>query len=316
MLEIRLFGTMSLGLDGQRLATFATRKAREAFAFLALYRQRRHARLALAGLLWPELDEIQARKQLRNTLWRIHKVLDDGAGMPESCLEADRELVGFRLRDGVWLDVAEFEECLGQGRGSDALPLSDAWCRRLERAVEIYQGDLLEGCYEEWCLGERERLRGRFLEAAGALMLERERRGQWEAAIDLAHRALAVDPLLESVHQCVMRCHAAQGNRAAALQQFTACARYLEEELDVEPLPETVALYRSIRASGAGSTARPATGIGPPRFLPPAGQGEPPRRARVRGELLAELDEVEDLLSSLLLHLSSLRRMAGGGERE
>ncbi len=52
----------------------------------------------------------------------------------------------------MWLDVEQFEQALMAGR--------------LEEAVGLYAGDLLEGRYDEWLTGERERLTGLHLETS------------------------------------------------------------------------------------------------------------------------------------------------------
>ncbi len=46
-----------------------------------------------------------------------------------------------------------------------------------------------------------------------------------------------------------MRIYTWSGRRGAALRQFQACQRVLEEELGVEPLEETVAVHEAIQAS-------------------------------------------------------------------
>ena len=39
--------------------------------------------------------------------------------------------------------------------------------KRLFRAVDLYRGDLLPSCYDEWIAPERERLREMFVGAVG-----------------------------------------------------------------------------------------------------------------------------------------------------
>jgi len=44
--------------------------------------------------------------------------------------------------------------------------------------------------------------------------------------------------------------HVLNGDRPAALQQYQRCVTTLKRELDVDPLPETRALYRAIVNGG------------------------------------------------------------------
>jgi tetratricopeptide (TPR) repeat protein len=114
--------------------------------------------------------------------------------------------------------------------------------------VALYRGDLLEEIYDDWCVHERQRLRALALDALRRAMSYHLHRHDWSAALKHGQRTLNIDPLNEPAHATVMRCHCRAGNRAAALQQYATCVRLLREELDVEPMAETVAIYEQIRA--------------------------------------------------------------------
>jgi DNA-binding SARP family transcriptional activator len=65
--------------------------------------------------------------------------------------------------------------------------------------------------------------------------------------IGLAWRVLENDRAHEDAYRLLMRAHAALGERSSALRIYTRCVAVLREELGVEPLPETVALYNTLR---------------------------------------------------------------------
>ena len=84
-----------------------------------------------------------------------------------------------------------------------------------------------------------------------------------EEALRYARRLLSLAPWREGTHRQVMRLLAQQGHRGAALAQYRACCRALEEELGVaHRSPETVALRDRIRGS---ATTPPASVAGPTR---------------------------------------------------
>src|SRR3712207_1252769 len=85
-----------------------TRKAIALVAYLAVTR-RRHARDALAGLLWPEYNQTRARAALRRTLSSL------GRARAEGWLKVDRESVDLDLSE-VWVDVDSFRELLAECR--------------------------------------------------------------------------------------------------------------------------------------------------------------------------------------------------------
>ena len=84
--------------------------------------------------------------------------------------------------------------------------------------------------------------------------------GQWEAAIGYGQKLLAHDPLLEHVHRSVIRCYLELGARGAAIRQYGSCVECLRKELGIEPMEETMILYRSI--CGAQGPAEVAVGTG------------------------------------------------------
>jgi DNA-binding SARP family transcriptional activator len=54
------------------------------------------------------------------------------------------------------------------------------------------------------------------------------------------------DPLREEVHRALMQCYWKMGRRSSAVGQFQRCARLLQSELQILPMPETISLYRQI----------------------------------------------------------------------
>lgn len=243
-LQIRLFGQLEV-MDGGRVLTgFATRKSGELFSYLALHRDRLHPRESLAGMLWGEVSEDCARRSLRTELWRLRKVL--GPRIAQELLAVRGGRVGVRSNGDLWIDTAEFEDTLAPLRGAaDELTAQD--CGRMARALELYRGELLAGLNESWCLGSRERFREMYAASLEKLMRFHENRRAWGPAIVLGKRLLRFDPWNEPVHRVLMLCFWRQGNRVAALRQYRRCAELLRDEFDVEPMPETAALYSKIR---------------------------------------------------------------------
>ncbi len=63
-----------------------------------------------------------------------------------------------------------------------------------------------------------------------------------------ARRLLMLDPWLESAHRNLMWMLARTGDRSGALAQYETCRQVLAQELGVEPVRETTALYEQIKA--------------------------------------------------------------------
>lgn len=251
-MRLHLLGGFSAdAADGRALGPLP-RKARGLLAFLALADPPAQSRHRLAGLFWPEHAEDAARTSLRQTLSAIRRQMG-------GLIVADQESVAIAA-GAVTVDSREFERLLDEG-APDAL----------QRAFDLYRGNLLEGfrsdtaAFDHWVAAERERLHRRAIDAGMRLLDEREALGQVDAALPVAARIVALDPLQEAAHRALMRLHARRGHPAAALRQFHALRHSLRLELGVVPDAATEALFRQIvrdrrTPDGAGTTdAAPTT---------------------------------------------------------
>lgn len=244
-LRVRLLGRFRARHDGETLNGLRGSKVQELFAYLLLYRHRSHPRESLAALLWENGSTAGSKKYLRQALWQLQSALHSGAG--EDVLELESEWLGVSSRANLWLDVAELERAYRGSRGVPGRRLDDRQSEDLKKAVELYTGDLLEGCYEDWCLFERERLQNQYLVLLDKLMGYCQSHGEYESGLAYGTRILQLDHAQERAHRRMMRLHCLHGDRTAALRQYERCRRALDEELGVEPSAETAALCHRIR---------------------------------------------------------------------
>jgi WD40 repeat protein/DNA-binding SARP family transcriptional activator len=244
-LRVTLFGSPSVCLGGELVTGFVSSKAQALVYYLAATR-RDHTRESLAGLLWSELPDAAARRNLRNALSNLRKLIG-----PYLCIT--RHTAALNQDSGYAVDSLHFVELLSSVP-RDASPGSED-LDPLHAAVELYQGEFLAGFYvpkaplfEEWALRERERLRLALEGVLERLVQGHIARGEYKRAIGFAQRWLAADPLREAAHRALMELYAWSGDRSAAVRQYEACAQVLKEELGVEPSPETAELHIRICA--------------------------------------------------------------------
>jgi len=273
LLKIRLLGGFDARWSSGTVLNLPTKKAQALLAYLATSSGQAEPRDKLAALLWGETSDHQARDSLRHALAALRKALAV-AGADPPLLRIRGQHVSLDP-DPVEVDVVIFERLV-----SHATPQS------LEDAAELYRGDLLLGfglsepLFEDWLVGERERLREMALEALARLLDRESRTGHTERAIRAAVQLLALDPLQEAVHRALMQLHARQGRRGAALKQYQLCVDGLQRELGMEPETETKALYQSLLRHPAqvsdagdlpvGDPSRPERGGGRPSLELPA----------------------------------------------
>jgi DNA-binding SARP family transcriptional activator len=244
-LGIRLFGNLGIERGGARLPALPTQRSEGLFAYLVLHRDRLIHRDVLCGKFWSEQSDAQARKSLRTTLWRIRSVLEADPADRGTLLRVEGDHIGFAAPARAWVDVWELEDSvrLSEEIGRE---LDESTAQRLGRVAQLYRGDFLEGHYDDWCSQPRERLRTGFLTALERLASHHGRNANWLDAITCGREILRHDPLREHVHRALMTCHHEMGDRPSAIRQYQECVHVLREQLAIEPMDETRALYERI----------------------------------------------------------------------
>lgn len=294
-LSVHLFGKFCVRLGQAELPGFESRKVQELFGYLALYRDRPHPRESLAALLWNDVSTAQSKTYLRKVLWQLQTALEDALGpATHDMLRIDTDWLQLNPQADLRLDVAELERSFDLVRGTGGEHLSAACAEQVQCAVERYQGDLLEGWYQDWCLYERERLQGLYLAMLDKLMAYCETGARYEQGIAYGALILRHDRAREQTHRRLMRLHSLGGDRTAALRQYERCVAALAEELGVEPTDHTARLCEQIRANCL-ETAHPAS---PPALVPvPTSPSLP--------SLLANLKQIQSALADLQQRLQS-----------
>jgi len=246
-LAISLFGKFDVRLDNHSLNGFDGAKVQELFCYLLLFRDRPHSREMLATLLWN--DAAQSRKYLRKAVWQLQAGLDvDGSGQGKELLSIEPEWIELNLKTNSWLDAAVLESAFGGVQGIPAKNPTAPQYELLTGATALYRGDLLESCYADWCLLERERYRYMYLAILDKLMAYCQRHKQYDSGIAFGNLALAHDMARERTHRRLMRLFFLGGYRTEALRQYDRCVNALSRELDVAPTQDTRLLYEQIRA--------------------------------------------------------------------
>ena len=185
------------------------------------------------ALLWPERDEAKARANLRQVLH----------GLRDQPWAVDLEIERGRLRWPVATDLDDTANRSAAERNGAAV-LLDGF--RLPDAPG----------FEAWLDAERAAVAGRVRDA----LLDRARAaleaGRPAEALPHLDAALRQDPLDEPVLRLALQACRADGRRQEAWSRYTAFARRLAAELDLEPAPATTALV-----AGPGHPGPPDRGL-------------------------------------------------------
>lgn len=232
-------------------------KARELLCFLLINRHRSFTREELASRFWPDSSMAQGKKNLRQSIWRLHSEFE----LPEQrsarrLLSVTSEQLRINPVLDIWIDVEELRRTYSNLRTKPELDEQDA--QALSESAALYGGDFLEGWYQDWPLSERDQLQGIYLEILGKLVSHCITQGNYQMGIDYGEKILHYDPASERTHQHLMRQHYLVGNRTLALHQFKRCVKSLRDELDVSPSKSTLTIYHQIRNDDLTQLAYPS----------------------------------------------------------
>ena len=236
-LAVQLLGRPQLTRPSGPAYQFRSRKSWAVLAYLMLG-ERPPTRARLAALLFSEADD--PGRALRWCLAEIRRGLgEDGS--------VDGEPVVLTLSQSVSTDID--------------IILRGGW----RRAIELPElgADLLEGIgfpgadsFAIWLLSAQRRIAA----ASEALLHEGAlgsmSRGDVDAAIGLAVRAIGMNPLDEHHHALLIRLYRMAGDDARAAKQFAACTEILDRELGVAPGPAVLAALQEVRSPPSGTADR------------------------------------------------------------
>ena len=254
-LSLTLLGALQITLNHEPVKGLSSDKVRGLLAYLVVESDRPHRRSALAEMFWPYKSSGVGRRNLKQAIANLRKVLGDrDASIPFLLVSRDR--IQFNVSSQHRLDVREFTEAVEatKNHGHPQLGTCEICGKSLKRAVELYRGDFLvefflPDCqsFEEWAVIRREAFRRQMANALRLLIRHHEERSELKEARHYGRRLVDLEPWNEGNHRALIQLLASSGKRSEALRQYQSCLRILADEFGVEPSEETTALYEQIR---------------------------------------------------------------------
>jgi DNA-binding SARP family transcriptional activator len=239
MLKIHLLGHFKVMKDEEPIE-IPSRPAQSLLAYLVMSAGTVHRREKLAGLLWPEANESNARSNLRGALWRLRKAVGN------EYFIADKISVAFDDSSTYWLDVTTLAGEDGQEQATEEL-LKD---------ISIYGGELLPGFYEDWVILERERYRALFDKKVQFLLDRLVEEKRWSEVLEWGERWIAMGHAPEPAYRALMFAYCGLGDIASMANAYQRCVKTLKDELGVEPSGETKAAYEYLSSGGMPTAPR------------------------------------------------------------
>jgi DNA-binding SARP family transcriptional activator len=242
LLSINFFGPTLFYVAGAPVAIGLKGTTLELLWYLMVHSDHEIRRECVAERFWQESDESRQRSALSSALWRIARKIPRHPGLT---LRTTDSTVCMTIDEAIPVDSRELCALVHQACHNDGL--DNACAQRLEEALRASEAPFMDGIGADWALAERERISSIRIRGLIALMRWNGENRRYEDAIQLGRRILCEDPFRESVQIDMMWLYVLNGQRAQAIRQYHAFAKILADELGIEPMPETQALFDHIR---------------------------------------------------------------------
>lgn len=203
-------GPPCITMNGNRVI-FPFRKAEALFYYLAV--EKRATRDRLLALLWADMDDGSARKNLRNGLYIIRKVMGE-----EVVLTPNREMV-------EWNTACEMEALPGRGEFLEGFVVKEA-----------------DG-YEDWLESQRNNRK----ELERSILAEAiHDTNQTESRRAALQRLIELDEYDEEPYRLLMQAYGDAGQVHRALELYQELTQKLRRDLEIQPEEQTIALYETL----------------------------------------------------------------------
>ena len=237
MVELRALGPIDLRRDGTEITSVLTQPRRLA---LLLYLDCArpygfHRRDRLIALLWPELDNADARDALSEEINHIRSELGENAIVTRG--------------EDVMLDPVYIRSSV---RVLDAAITNGDHMR----VIQLFQGPLADGLvveeapeFEQWLKDERQRIRDAVADAAWSLAEKSKESGHIADATSFARSAVSLTRDDEESVRRLMAFLESVGDVDGALRAYDEFSVWISGETDAYPSPDTDALRDKIKNS-------------------------------------------------------------------
>lgn len=245
---VQLFGQFSISCRSRTIDLGIAGVTRELLAYLLATANRPTRRDTLTEMFWEDVEFAPARAALNTAVWRINRLLRPLRGLT---MVSTPDTIRIEAAPPIRIDTRLIETALRAvppaGRQCESA-LPDPVRAGLVDAAAAYHGPFFDGCSNNWAIVEREKFTSIYLRILSCLARDCEMQHDYEQALEYARQILAIDPFREQVQCEVMWLCVLVGQRVRALAQYKEYQSLLAQELAIQPMAETRALFELIQS--------------------------------------------------------------------
>lgn len=223
---IKMFNTPEVIKNGVKI-TFPYRKVEALLYYMVIKKQA--TREELVNLLWSENDEEIAKKNLRNAIYKIKKLME-----LDILLSPQKFHLILNPEINIQTDLEQF------------LSGKEGW-------LDAYKGEFLQGFFikneknfEEWMMSERESYKDIYISRLEKKLEDELSKKSYLNAEHYAKLLINADEFNERAVRNLMKIYALQGEFDKAVSLFSRLQDTLNKELQIEPEMETKNLLKEI----------------------------------------------------------------------
>ncbi len=249
-LNLNLLGTPMLLVDNQPVPL--SPRTALLCAYLALSPPGGRLRSTVAAQFFADCPVEAARRRLNTALWRLQAEVRSRTGV-ELVGRPGNQCLALSPAAKMRIDAVVFEDQLAPVLARAPGTLSLESVARIEGALALHRGPLIQACDDDWVLTARHRIETLYVTALDYLIQHHGARGDLGAVGRYADLALTVEPLREDIHRHVMTAYAGAGRLDLVERQFEQCRLVVLTELGADPMPETLELYGRLTGGDGAS---------------------------------------------------------------
>jgi len=237
-IRVQTLGSLRVFREGQEIdpRLWISAKARDLLAFCITFRSECLPLDRILDALW-NADSGHGHAAFHTALYRLRQALRVTSDARKFLVAANGD---YHLDVAQFeIDVDHFENLIRQVAKFPTEPAIPD----IEAAIALYHGPYLNNLYYDWVLPERQRLNDLYVQTLRMLAQNYFKAARWQEALAVNRQALTIEPLDEKLHSDAMCCLQKLGDRGGLTKQYTTLCELLRQELKVEPLAETQALY-------------------------------------------------------------------------
>jgi DNA-binding SARP family transcriptional activator len=268
-------------------------------AVLALHAKRPLGREQLIEAVWGEAAPTYAVNLVQKYISGLRRAFEPVRSVRSGSPLLAWTGAGYRLSlPPGCLDLEVFDREVGRARAARAAgELSEA-AQAVHAALELWRGPALDGLTSPLLDAERDRLEERRISVLEERIEIDLAMGNDQDLVAELQRLIAEYPMRERLRGSLMTALYRSGRQGEAMAAFRAVARYLADELGVDPSPELQTLYQRILANDpglAGTATVTRLAAGPPAAAPAPGMPSPAQLPYATPHFVGRADELRQL---------------------